>query len=149
MKEFFSLLGSLLIPATGFMTNLLTGRFGWGQTLNLVKQFVFQFVFVVMFMSVSTTGTFFTAAALTLVHMGCAFLILTMLLGSAFSANFGARDQLDFGRQSLLVAIAITSVPTALILDWPGSSVHQHYLLRCSSLSSRSLPVQPSTLQPY
>ncbi len=69
-----------------------------------------------MFMSVGSVGAFWIAAALTVVHMVCAFLILTMLLGSAFSSNFGAHDKVQFARQSFIAAMIVTSVPTALLL---------------------------------
>ncbi len=108
MSEVLKTFGSLVSPFFGFVRALFSGAFGVGQIFNFANQVLWQSVIVGALMHTAGFGTVFTIATLVGVHVFCAFLVLTMYLGSAFTR--GGTDQHQAARESYIVAAAVSSV---------------------------------------
>lgn len=114
MDEVFKVLGSLVRPLGGFFIALATGQFGWGRTLSVANLVLWQSVLVAIFMSTHGFGTLVTIAGLTLIHLVCSFLLLTMLLGSAFTR--GNADIHKFAQEGFGLVAVVSGIATVLFL---------------------------------
>ena len=95
----------------GFFRSVFTLEFGILPPVAIVLQFALQ-LYLVGNPGLGGGGTFLWGVVLTLVHLVCAFLILTMTFGAAFTSNKPlTQDAVGF----FIVAFIVSFVITALL----------------------------------
>jgi hypothetical protein len=105
------LLRSLGSPLVGFYRAIFTGEFGILPPVAFVLQLALQFYFVGN-PGLTFGGTFLWGLVLANIHLVCSFLILTMMLGAAFTSNKPlTQDAVGF----FIVALVVSFVLTALL----------------------------------